>query len=363
MGLAAHLAAVEPADARSLDPELWEGVRRVVERAPTRADLRAHGVEPLAALAGRRHGREDGETQARVTAALSAPLLLRRIRAACDGRLMLFKGPEVAARYPHPSLRSFVDLDLLTDDADAVQRALLAAGFGPVGDERLYRDIHHLRPLHLEGFPFVVEVHERPKWPAGMEPPGTAELFASSVATSTGVSGVVSPGPAQHALLLAAHGWAHDPLGRLGSLVDVAAVRSEASDEEMEALALHWGIGRLWSATARAIDALFLGGPLSWPLRTWARHLPRARERTVLETHLQSWLSPFWASPPGPAARAGLGELWNDMRPAQGERASTKARRASLAVRHSLLRRSAHDEDVGRRSLDAPHPIFGREDE
>ncbi len=37
---------------------------------------------------------------------MAAPLLLRRARAAYDGELMLMKGPEVAARYPHPSDRA-----------------------------------------------------------------------------------------------------------------------------------------------------------------------------------------------------------------------------------------------------------------
>jgi hypothetical protein len=33
-----------------------------------------------------------------------------------------------------------------------------------------------------------------------------------------------------------------------------------------------------------------------------------------------------------------------------------------MAFRHSFVRRSAHDEEVERRSLDAPHPIFGRDE-
>jgi hypothetical protein len=275
---------------------------------------------------------------------------------------MLFKGPEIAASYPHPSLRPFGDLDLLADDAEAVQRALLAAGFAPVGDERLYRDIHHLRPLHLEGFPFVVEVHARPKWPAGTAPPPAHELLSTAVPSSTGVDGVLAPAPAQHVLLLAGHAWAHDPLGRLGSLVDVAALRSETAPGEVEAVARRWGIDRLWAVTAAAVDALFFDRPSPWPLRTWARHLPRVRERTVLEAHLATWLSAFWVAPPRAAVSAGLGELWKDMRPAGGERASTKARRAAMAFRHSFVRRSAHDEEVERRSLDAPHPIFGRDE-
>jgi hypothetical protein len=358
MSLAAAVAA-EPAPGRALHPELWDGVRRVVGRAPSAADLRAHGIEPLALAGTRKHAKL---AQASVTAALSAPLLLRRIVAASDCRLLLFKGPEVAARYPHPAFRPFGDLDVLVDDADAVQRALLAAGFRPVGDERLYRDIHHLRPLHLEGFAFAVEVHSRPKWPEPGTPPSTGELFAAAVPSATGVDGVLAPAPAPHALLLAAHAWAHDPLGRLGSLVDVAAMLAEARPGDVERLASEWGIRRIWDATAAVVDALFFGGREPWPLRTWARHLPRARERTVLEAHAASWLAAFWSDAPGAAARACLAEVWTDLHPAHGEPARTKLRRVGLAFRHSLVRRSVHDAEVERRALDAPHPIFGRDE-
>jgi hypothetical protein len=251
---------------------------------------------------------------------------------------------------------------VLADDAEAVQRDLLAAGFRPVGDERLYRDIHHLRPLHLDGFPFVVEVHARPKWPDSGTPPSSDELFATAVESATGVEGVLAPAPARHALLLAAHAWAHDPLGRLGSLVDVAAVRAEAPLGEVEELAERWGIRRIWDTTAAVIEAVFFERRSPWPLRTWARHLPRARERTVLEAHASSWLAPFWYARPGAAARTGLAELWTDMHPARGEPAGTKLRRAGMAVRHSFVRRSEHDAEVERRALDAPHPIFGRDE-
>jgi hypothetical protein len=145
-------------------------------------------------------------------------------------------------------------------------------------------------------------------------------------------------------------------------MIDVAAVLVEASPEEVEALARQWGIRRIWDATATVVDALFLGGRVPWPLRTWARHLPRARERTVLEAHAASWLAAFWSVAPGAAARAGLAEAWTDLRPAHGEPAVRKLRRAGLAFRNSLVRRSAHDAEVERRALDAPHPIFGRDE-
>ena len=60
-----------------------------------------------------------------------------------------------------PGLRSFGDLDLLTDDAEAAQAALLAAGFQEVFEPEIYEDIHHLRPLWWPGLPLVVELHTR----------------------------------------------------------------------------------------------------------------------------------------------------------------------------------------------------------
>ena len=105
----------------------------------------------------------------------------------------------------------------------AAQAALLAAGFVEVGEAGRYEDIHHLRALWWPGLPLVVEIHDRPKWPDGLTGPSTEELLAAAVPARLGVDGIGALPPAEHALLLAAHAWAHEPLGRLGQLVDVAA--------------------------------------------------------------------------------------------------------------------------------------------
>ncbi len=42
----------------ALDPRLWEGVDRLVDRAPTAADLRSHRIEPIAARRLRARGLE-----------------------------------------------------------------------------------------------------------------------------------------------------------------------------------------------------------------------------------------------------------------------------------------------------------------
>ena len=48
-----------------------------------------------------------------------AKVVLERAAAAYGGRLLVFKGPEIAS-YP-PGTRFFSDLDLLTDDVPAAQ--------------------------------------------------------------------------------------------------------------------------------------------------------------------------------------------------------------------------------------------------
>ena len=42
--------------------------------------------------------------------------------------MVLMKGLEVGAYYPDPGLRPFRDLDLLVDDAERAQQALIEAG-------------------------------------------------------------------------------------------------------------------------------------------------------------------------------------------------------------------------------------------
>ena len=101
-------------------------------------------MELIAARAWRRQGRpvpDELRLDERIAAirTLGVPVLLRRIRAAYDGTLILMKGPEAAARYPDPALRPFCDLDFLVDDPAAAHRALMAAGFVEVGEPHVTR--------------------------------------------------------------------------------------------------------------------------------------------------------------------------------------------------------------------------------
>lgn len=338
-----------------LDERLWEGVNRLVDRAPHLADLRSHRLELVAARRWRELGRpvppelvEEERLAALVV--LTTPVLLERARAAYDGTMLLMKGPEAAARYPDPALRIFKDLDLLVDDAETAQSAFLAAGFHAVGDPALYEDIHHLRPLAFPGLPLTIELHSRPKWIAGLTPPSPRELFAvAEEHDAAGVEGVLVLPAAHHALVLAAHSWGHEPLRRLRDLVDVAAVAQGLDRELLRGLAAGWRMERAWATTVRAADALFLGGSTPWAVRVWARNLEKARERTVLENHLARWLSNFWALPAPDAARSLGATFAREIRPAPGESWSAKLSRSATAVRNAALRRSEHDESLARR--------------
>jgi hypothetical protein len=259
----------------------------------------------------------------------------------------LYKGPEVAAWYPDPTLRLFGDIDLLAANAEEVQPALLDAGFELTGDPELYRDIHHLQPLQWEDIPVVVEIHSRPKWVESLRSPNVAELLDAAVPSTVDDEFLALP-PAQHALVLAAHSWAHDPLRRLRELVDIAAVAAAADREEVMRLARDWGVGRLWRSTEEAFESALNGAPAPLSVRTWAKNVAQVRERTVLEHHLERWLSNFWILPP---RRAGLtlpSTLVREVRPAADETWREKLGRTVLALRHASRRRSEHEDELAR---------------
>lgn len=171
--------------------------------------------------------------------------------------------------------------------------------------------------------------------------------MAAAVPSATGVGGVLAPAAAHHALLLAAHSWAHEPLRRLRDLVEVAAVASEADPGEIRSVARTWGVERLWETTERATDAVLLGRSRPWPLRTWARDLPELRRRTVLEGHLERWLSDFAVLPLHAALKRVPRTLWAEIAPENDEGWRRKLARVRLALKNAFLARSEHDRQLG----------------
>lgn len=331
-------------------PDLWRAVDRLLADASVEG-AQVHGVGPLLAQTWRRSGREVPpelafEEHLAACSMLLVDPLLRRIRAACDGPLVLLKGPEVAALYPGER-RRFGDLDLLVPDPGATHRSLREAGFVEVGDPDLYRDLYHLRPLEAPELPLAVEVHAAPKWPQRLTPPPVDEIIAAAVPTRLGIEGVLAPRASHHALLLAAHAWAHEPLQKLRDLVDVAAVHATADPDEVAAVAEAWRVDRLWATTAGAMRWLFDGGPRPFPLRSWARQLPAVRERTVFENHLQKWLAGYWALPAPSALAANAEAVAFDLRPAVEEPWRAKFARARRALLGARMPVSTHNREIG----------------
>ena len=115
---------------------------------------------------------------------------------------------------------------------------------------------------------------------------------------STVAEGFLALPSAQHGLVLAAHSWAHEPLRRLRDLVDIAAVAADADRSQVETIAEKWGIARLWRSTDDAIVSTLADSETPLSIRIWARNLAQVRERTVLENHLERWLSDFWILAP-----------------------------------------------------------------
>lgn len=333
-------------------PGLWERVGELLDSAPSNEGVVVHGVDLLRAWRMRQLGQlvpeelQFRERLARATA-LAAPALLQRIRSTLDGPIILIKGPEIARLYPEQS-RSYGDVDLLVPDALSAQSALTSAGFEEVGDPKLFVDIHHLRPLVWPSLPLTVELHSRPKWPDNIAGPTFTDLIDAAEPSQSGPPGILSLSPEQHAVVVAAHAWAHVPLRGLRDLIDLAAVSLNIDRAQARAFARSFGLERIWDTSINAADSLFgSGATRSLPLALWARHVPDVRERTVLESHVEQVLSPFWALPPGRATICSLTQLTETFRRAEGDSAFEKTRRAALALRRAFAPRSIHDGALG----------------
>jgi hypothetical protein len=317
---------------------LWRSVDGLLAQADVEGVI-AHKLGPLAANRLRRLGLpvppalEVEERAAGLANALVVPLL-ERIRASTEGPLVLFKGPEVAHLYPGRA-RRFVDVDLLAEDAPSVHAALVEHGFVEASDDpdEYYVGHAHLRELKWPTIWLKVEVHSRTHSPAGVAGPPIGTLLDAARPSRLGIDGISALSPSHHTLVLATHAWVHEPLASLRDLVDVAAAAEGLDRVELARTARSWGIGRLWQTTEQAIDSLFYERGATAPLRSWARHVPAVRERTVLENHLGRWLHPFWELPVRPAARRMAARVVADMRPAPGERRRAKLLRVYRAVR------------------------------
>ena len=165
------------------------------------------------------------------------------------------------------------------------------------------------------------------KWLDGLAAPSAEELLAAAGPQQGRPATILSLPPEQHVLLLAAHSWAHEPLRRLRDLVDVALVAAETDREATRELARRWGIDRLWRTTEAAADWLGGDGEMPRVQRLWARNLGTARERTVLESHVERLTSDFWARRPSESLRRLPANVLRALRPEEAEPWSAKLRR------------------------------------
>jgi len=300
--------------------------------------------------------------------------LVELIRASCDDRILLIKGPEVARLYPSAA-RRFSDIDIVTSDAPGVYRRMLEAGFVPAPDERGQPEgHHHLEELRWPTISLRVEVHAHPGWLESMCPPPLDEILEAAEPSGLGVAGMETPTPLHHALILAVHAWGDEPLQTIRDLLDVETLASSVDPGELERTARAWGMERVWRTTRRAIDCLFYRGAPPLPLRTWARHLPDVRERSVLEHHMTRWLSPYWELPLNAALARNVQVLGEEIRPSAGEGWRDKLRRTTRALRNprapvarrdrAPTARDAGPNDDGREEhvepLDAEISVRGR---
>jgi hypothetical protein len=330
---------------------LWSRVDELVERARAVSDLHAHRLHLYAAWRWRSAGRPvpaelvELERGARVFR-LAVPAVVRRVRDAYDGPLVLLKGADVAAKYPRPELRPSIDLDFLVPDPERTQRALVAAGFNePPGAVPGVH--HHLPCLEWPGLLVKVELHSTPSWPPWLSPPPVEELFASATATSALGQGVAALPPHHQALVLTAHMWREVPLTRLGHLIDVFLMAEAAAPGETESLARHWGIDQLWKVTDATARCVLLAERVDGAApRIWNRGLQSMRERTVIESKVAQLAGPFFGLP-RPRALAAAARIANsELRPSADETWTEKGKRTVGAIRDGFRRRSARDREL-----------------
>lgn len=160
----------------------------------------------------------------------------------------------------------------------------------------------------------MIEVHRTPKWPNGFSAPDSAAVFAATVPAPWGGGLVLTLPPSHHAVIVAAHAWAHRPLRRLMDLLDLTVLLEAGNRAEATAIAGGWGVASILASTTAAADAIFGDRRRTLPLRSWARNLPAARERSPREAWLERYLAPFSAHAALPASRRGARRLVDRVR-------------------------------------------------
>jgi hypothetical protein len=332
--------------------QIWPRVDVLVERSPSVASLHHHRLHLYAAWRWRSAGRPIPAQLAaleRGAAATRASLgaMAQYVREAHDGPIVLLKGADVAALYPRRDLRPSHDLDLLVPNAEQTHRALLERGFAEDRAGSLPpSEHHHLIPLMWPGLPGRVEVHSAPNWPPWLSSPPSAELFEAAAHESVTGSGILALSPVHRTLVLVAHLWCDDPLGRMGHLLDVLLAAEQCDEREVMNTARRWGLERPWRTTQAVGERVFaVDFRAPRRARQLGGGLASMRERTVLSARAAEAAAPFYGLPPARAAVASVRTVFRWLLPEPDESWFGKARSAFRALRMLLAPASHLDRE------------------
>jgi hypothetical protein len=212
--------------------------------------------------------------------ALETERVLQLVRLGTSGSRIIYKGAEMAACYPDPTLRTARDVDVLFADPVQVQSDLVAHGWIPKPtrgfhlDPRKNTKVHQLAPLGWPGLTLPLEVHRTPNWPRWASPPQFAEILEASQPSLTGISGFRAPRTEHHALMILAHSWAGQPFEQLSQLIDFALLRDRCDDSELRRTARAWGLARLLDVADSTVESKLFGRSVTpWVVRSFASHL------------------------------------------------------------------------------------------
>lgn len=242
------------------------------------------------------------------TKALWEAEMCRRATAGLDVPVVLLKGTAFhAAGFDAAQGRSVGDLDILVprDRIEAVEQALLAAGWERLKDADGYDDfyyrewMHELPPLIHRSRDRMIDVHHTILPPTARPTPDAAALIADSVALANGLRILA---PADIVVHAAAHLLADGDLaGGLRNLWDIDRLLRQfaAADAgfwtQLAARARHHELGRA-VALALRLTARLYGTPVDRAVAGRARLADRLFEARLLARN-------GWGQPTRPALR------------------------------------------------------------
>jgi hypothetical protein len=287
----------------------------IVDAHPDRDALRRHGLLPLAVAHWRRTGQPvspelEAERVAATARLIEADRLVDRLASSLQSPFLVFKGHEVGALYPDPTVRVLRDIDVLVRDADRVHDELLGAEWQEqtgAGVLRWYDDIHQTHPLVLPGMSIALELHRRPNWPTWGVPPTLDELFEAAQRSVVDVDGALAPSTEHHALLVLAHSWCHQPFERFSQLIDFALLLDLSDAAVLRTTARRWQLEKLLDVATRTVDSVLLGRAEDPMVIRWcAPHLRDLGRVSPTRQQVHRYAASLFVARPVGAARGAI---------------------------------------------------------